>query len=171
MKWKNVPPILLILIPYLILFPIVMSSSFAAIMSILPPTLAGMYIPALLFGALPATMVLNLLCVCFVKWDTDPLARWNLRIKLWLIPVYLFIFVFAIGVPLAIPFLCLVDVVLILTSSGYGLRALLRARKEERIEKGMFLLLFLCHFCFVADVAAAFALQRKLKTIPIAQNL
>lgn len=171
MRWKNVPPILLILIPYLILFPIVLSSVFSAIMSILPPTVAGMYIPVLLFGALPATLVLNLLCVYFGKWDPDATARWNLRIKLFLIPVYVFIFVFAIAVPLAIPFLFLVDVVMLLTSSCYGFQALLRTRKEERMEKGIFLVLFLCHFCFVADVVAAFVLRRKLNSIPIAQNL
>ena len=108
-------------------------------------------------------MALNVLCAYFLPQETEDLARWNLWIKLFLIPVYLFVAFFAMGVPLAVPFLVLFDALLLLTSSGYGFRAVVRAEKEEQISKTLCFLLFLCHFCFVLDVVAAFVLQRKLK--------
>lgn len=162
MKWKYIPPILLILVPYLILFPIVLGSVFTAFIALFPPILESMYIPVLLFGVFPATLILNLLCAGVCKWDTAALARWNLRIKLFLIPVYLFVLVLAVGVPLAVPFLFLFDAVLILASSAYGIRATFRAKNEETIGSPLWGVLFVCHLCFVADVVAAFILRRNL---------
>ena len=117
----------------------------------------------LIYAAFPVVIVLNILCVYFAPWHTEDLAVWNLRTKLWLIPIYLFVAFFGIGVPLAIPFLVVFDVLLLLASSGYGLRALVLARKESRIGKYLFLSLFVLHFFFVADIAAALVLRRKLK--------
>lgn len=159
MKWKKVPPVLLIVIPWLmVLFLICNLIRFdEAAMRLFTYTI----IPV--FAAFPVVVALNVLCAYFLPQETEDLAQWNLRIKLFLIPVYLFVAFFAIGVPLAIPFLFLFDALLLLTSSGYGFRAAVRAEKEGQISKPLCFLLFLCHFCFVADVVAAFVLQRKLK--------
>ena len=78
-----------------------------------------------------------------------------------LIPFYLFTVIFCIGVPLGILFLVPIDALLMVFTSAYGLRALVRAGKAQQIGRGMFLILFLCHFCFVSDVIAAFILKRR----------
>ena len=167
MKWRNIPPILLIAVPWLIMLPILCQS-------LVPYETGGFLNSFILLPALvcfPVLLILNLFCALLVRWDTAELALWNYRIKLYLIPFYLFTVIFCIGVPLGILFLVPIDALLMVSTSTYGLRALIRARKEQQFGKGMFLILFLCHFCFVADVIAAFALHRKLKVKPIAQNL
>ena len=167
MKWKNVPPVLLIVIPLLMVLPF-----FCSLFRFDQVTMwLFTYTTMPVFAAFPVVMALNVLCAYFLPQETEDLARWNLRIKLFLIPVYLFVAFFAMGVPLAVPFLFLFDALLLLTSSGYGFRAVVRAEKEGQISKTLCFLLFLCHFCFVLDVVAAFVLHRKLKTIAIAQNL
>jgi hypothetical protein len=152
-------PISLLVIPWLLILPffgmLIFTHEF--VMSLFQ----YIYNPVLVL--FPAVLILNLGCALFGRLDSGTLILWNLRIKLWLIPVYLFILFFAIFIPIAIPFLFLFDALLLLVSSCYGLRALVRARKAEQIGKGKFLILFLCHFCFVADVVAAYVLQRKLK--------
>ena len=173
MKWKNIPPISLIAIPYMVIAPILSGILMAPQIVNTQPweMIAAHYIPVTLFILFPLSLILNVVWALFLRWDTPQLAGWNLRIKLWLIPVYLFVLVFAIGVPLAIPFLFVFDTLLLLTSSCYGLRATVRIRKARQLSSGMFLLLVLAHFCFVADVLTAVFLCRKLKSIPIAQNL
>lgn len=125
-------------------------------------TITAHYIPVTLFILFPISLILNVVWALFLRWDTAELARWNLRIKLWLIPFYLFIFIFAIGVPLAVPLLFLFDGLLMIVSSCYGFRTAVRSRKEGRFGDGLFLILFLGHFFFVADVIAAFVLKRKI---------
>ena len=159
MKFKSIVPISLLVIPLLMILPffgmLIFTHEFVMYL------FQYIYNPVLVL--FPAVLILNLGWSLFGRLDCSTLTLWNLRIKLWLIPVYLFILFFAIFVPIAIPFLFLFDALLLVISSCYGLRALVRARKSELIGKGMFLILFLCHFFFMADVVAAFVLQRKLK--------
>lgn len=157
MKRKHIPPVLLIADPWLIMLPILCQS-------LVPYETGGflnnfIVLPSLV--CFPVLLILNLFWALLVRWDTDELALWNLRIKLYLIPFYLFTVIFCIGVPLGILFLVPIDALLMVFTSAYGLRALVRARKEQQLGKGMFLILFLCHFCFVADVIAAFILKRR----------
>lgn len=159
MKWKYSPPVLLILIPWLMILPFL--CSFAQLEQLSQWLFEYSTTPV--YAAFPVVLVMNVLCAFFVSWDTEELALWNRRIKLWLIPVYLFVLVFAVGVPLAVLSLFAFDALLLLVSSGYGLRALVRAKKETQINNTVFWLLCLCHFCFVADVIAAFILKRKIK--------
>ena len=166
MKWKYTPPVLLIAVPWMIMLPILCQS-------FVPHEIGEFLNQFLLVPALvcfPIFLILNLVWALVVHWNTEELALWNLRVKMYLIPFYLFTVIFCIGVPLGILFLVPIDALLMVFTSAYGLRALVRARKAEQIGTGMFLILFLCHFCFVADVVAAFVLRRKLKTMPIAQN-
>lgn len=188
MKRKNIIPISIILIPYLIIAPILWGmltgllfpdpqALDAQLLEIptqnptLWETIIANYIPVNLFILFPISLILNVVCAFFFRWDTAALAKWNLRIKLCLIPFYLFAFVFSIGVPLAIIFIVIFEVLLLLSTSCYGFRAAFRARKDEKIGDGMFVLLSLCHFCFVADVGAALILHRKLRSRNSAQNL
>lgn len=157
-KWKYIPPVLLILIPWLMILPFL--CSFAQLEKLTQCLFEYSTTPV--YAAFPVVLALNVLCAFFAPWNTEELALWNLRIKFWLIPVYLFVVFFAIGVPLAVLFLFAFDALLLLVSSGYGLRALVRAKKETQISNTAFWLLFLCHFCFVADVIAAFILKRKI---------
>lgn len=187
MKPKHIVPTSIILVPYLVIAPILLNLLSALLFPDLHALDAWLlhalmqnpglserviscYIPITLYILFPLSLILNVVWALFLRWDTAELAKWNLRIKLWLIPFYLFAFVFAIGVPLAIPFIVIGEVLLLLVTSCYGFRATVRAKKEGRIADGMFVALFLCHFCFVVDLIAAFLLYRKLKTIPIAQN-
>lgn len=165
MKWKHTPPVLLIAGPWLIMLPILCQS-------LVPYEIGELLNHFLLIPALvcfPIFLILNLVWALLVHWDAGELALWNLRIKLYLIPFYLFTVIFCIGVPLGILFLVPIDALLMVFTSAYGLRALVQARKAQQIGNGMFLTLFLCHFCFVADVIAASVLHRKLKTMPITQ--
>jgi hypothetical protein len=111
----------------------------------------------------PVVLLLNLGWALFGPLDSGTLTLWNLRIKLWLIPVYLFILVFAIGVPVAIPLFFIFDALLLAVSSCYGLRSLVRLKKDGQLENGTFVLLFACHFIFILDVVAAILLRRKIK--------
>ncbi len=157
MKWKCIPPVLMMLVPWLMILPFL--CSFAQFEHLTQWLFEYSTTPV--YAAFPVVLALNVLCAFFAPWDTEELALWNLRIKLWLIPVYLFVLVFAVGVPLAVPLLFIFDALLLLVSSGYGFRALVRAKKKTQISNTVFWLLFLCHFCFVADVIAAFILKRK----------
>lgn len=160
MKWKNIPPILLVLASWLIVLPFLCYT--AGFRELSNRLFDSLVLPVCV--AFPFILIGNVYCACFMAWDTKALARWNFRLKLLLIPVYLFVFVFAIGVPLVIPFLFLFDAVLLLTSSAYGLRALVRGKKERQIEGGAFVGLMLGHLCFVTDVIAAVKLHQRLKS-------
>lgn len=175
MKWKNVPPILLILWPYLI------------ILSFLFPNedMLTLFLNIYLLLTFPVYL-LNILYTCTYKAEDalTHLAIWNMIIKLAHIPFYGLVFLLgacmmltmvvpalALVAPLAALLLMIVDLLLMLTSSAYGIRVLIRARKLHLISEGFLLIHLICHFCFVADVISAFIMRRKLKNLPIAQNL
>lgn len=159
MKRKYIPPVLLIVIAYLLIVPFLGMFVFThdAVMLLFQ----YVYNPAIICFLF--ALIWNLLWPLLTQWDTQEITRWNLRIKLVLIPFYGFTVFFGIGVPLAIAFLFLIDAVLMLTTSVYGLKALAQAKKEGRLGKWMFFILFLCHLCFAADVVAAWVLHRKLR--------
>ena len=104
------------------------------------------------------------------------LARWDFIIKLCHIPVYVLLFLFAllmliaIAVPavlmmviVMIPMIFLFDLVLMLTSSCYGFRALRMAKQEGLVDKKWARRHMIAHCFFVADVISAFLVWRRLK--------
>ena len=104
------------------------------------------------------------------------LARWDLIIKLCHIPVYVVVFLFSllalisIAVPAVlmmvvtlIPGMFFFDLVLMLTSSCYGFRALRMAKQEGIVDKKWARRHTIAHCFFVADVISAFLIRRKLR--------
>lgn len=99
-----------------------------------------------------------------------------MMIKLVHIPFYLG--VFAIGMlslfvmvvpafifisPIIIMFLVVIDFLLMLTSSMYGISTVVRLLKEYDISKRSAVLYILCHMIFVADMISAVCLYRKCR--------
>ena len=161
MKKRNIPAILLIIFPWLLILPFLGQLVFTH--GIVMSLFQYIYNPVLVL--FPLVLILNLGQALFGRLDAETLSLWNLRIKLWLIPVYLFILVFAIGVPVAIPLFFIFDALLLAVSSCYGLRSLVRLKKDGQLENGTFLLLFACHFIFILDVVAAILLRKKTKNM------
>ena len=64
------------------------------------------------------------------------LAKWSLAVKLAHIPFYLLIFFLFTIVPIFAVFLLIFDGMALCTSSGFGIAAVLRARKENCISTG-----------------------------------
>lgn len=159
MKWKYLPPMLLIILSYLVISPFLGMYIFTHDFGML--LFEHIFNPALIVFL--AVLILNPFWALLTPWESAELARWNLLLKVLLIPFYVFTFVFGIGVPLAIVFLFLIDAILMVTTSTYGLRATVQAKKEGRISKAMCIILFLCHFFFIADVGAAFVLKQRIK--------
>ena len=92
------------------------------------------------------------------------LAKWGLAVKLAHIPFYVAVFLLVmLAVPLSAPFFFLLDVMTLCAGSGFGIAAVLRARKEGLLSNGWTLIHIALHFCFVADVISAFLLSRKIK--------
>lgn len=161
MKKRNIPAILLIIFPWLLILPFLGQLVFTH--GIVMSMFQYIYNPVLVL--FPLVLILNLGRALFGWLDAETLSLWNLRIKLWLIPVYLFILVFAIGVPVAIPLFFIFDALLLAVSSCYGLRSLVRLKKDGQLENGTFVLLFACHFIFILDVVAAILLRKKTKNM------
>lgn len=104
------------------------------------------------------------------------LARWDFIIKLCHIPVYVLLFLFAllmliaIAVPavlmmviVMIPTIFLFDLILMLTSSCYGFRALRIVKQEGLVDKKWARRHTIAHCFFVADVISAYLVWRRLK--------
>ena len=104
------------------------------------------------------------------------LARWDLIIKLCHIPVYVFLFLFSLLILLAIaapavlmmalfgiPSIIVMELVMMLTSSCYGFRALRKARQEGLADKKWATIHTIAHCIFVLDVISAFLVWKRLK--------
>ena len=83
----------------------------------------------------------------------------NMLVKLLCIPFYIGVFFFGlIGnvmlIPL-LPALFLIDYVLLLSTSMYGISGLARCRKNNEISAGTFTVNLILHFFFCADVVSA----------------
>ena len=65
--------------------------------------------------------------------------------------------------PLFAPFFFFLDAAVLFLSSGFGIAAALRARKEGQAATGWAVLHILLHCCFVLDVISAFLIRKKLR--------
>lgn len=166
MKVKKIFPLLLIIFPYLLISPILFSIFHSSISVEWINKVAAMLFQHMMpWGVVSYLLVLtaNLLYVVFAKASPTGLAFWNMVVKLCHIPFYIFIFIFGIGVMIAIPILWLIDVILMLTSSSFGISALVHAKCEGNISNTFMTVNILCHFLFVADVISAVITWRKLR--------
>lgn len=169
-KKKRLFPITLAIWPYL----------YAVLVFAVPTTyevLSGL----ILWGGMLLTLILYVshiiyACICKGEDSYYDLAFWNMLIKLIHIPFYLCIFligvfflvvmvvpVFSLLSPLLIFCLFLVDVFLMITSSMYGVSALIRAGKKQIVSKPYVVINIILQFIFVADVISATVLYIKLK--------
>lgn len=162
MKVSKIFPILLILFPYLLISPILFSLFHVTVPVTIVPALFRYMVP---WGIVVFLLVLTacLLYAVFTKASAKGLAFWNMVVKLCHIPFYIFIFIFGIGVMIAIPLLWLIDLILMLTSSSFGIRALVHAKCEGSISTGFMTVNILCHFVFVADVVSSVITYLKLR--------
>lgn len=166
MKTKRFLPVTLIIFPYLLIFPILLNilhipvpvewinENTAKILSYLFPALILLYL---------ISQAVYILYAVFTKASPASLAFWNMVVKLCHIPFYIFIFIFGIGVMIAIPLLWLIDAILMFTSSSFGISAILRAKSQGHISTTFLVVNIFCHLIFVADVISAVVVYRKLR--------
>ena len=87
------------------------------------------------------------------------LLFWDMFLKLWNIPLYLWAFLFVLfGMVLAIPaipFLFLLDYTLLLATSQYGISGSLKLHRGGQFTKKAAALNILLHFLFCFDVFSA----------------
>ena len=159
---KRILPVSAILAPYLMTGLCLCLIRFTPeVLEVVPPLL--IYCFLLLLGPVLGFVYL-LMGVKSPSLTSMLLAKWNLWVKLVHIPFYVAIFLVAtLALPLfAIGFFFLDAAVLIL-SSGFGIAAILRSRKEGHLTTGSAVLHTILHCIFVADVISAFLVYRKLK--------
>ena len=84
---------------------------------------------------------------------------WNMLLKLWNIPIYLLIFFVVLLLPILIlpmlPFLFLLDYLLLLSSSMYGISGILVCYKEKKFSRKEAVLNVLLQVLFCTDVLSA----------------
>lgn len=168
-KKKRFFPITLALWPYLYVGLSLTFSSYEK--------LGGM----ILYGGMLLTLavyIANIIYACAWKGEESyyHLAFWNMLIKLIHIPFYIGVFllgvlfllvivvpIFTFLSPVLIFFLFLVDVFLMITSSMYGVNALIRAGKKQIVSKQYAVINIILQFFFVADVISAIVLYLKVR--------
>lgn len=160
MKFKNCIPISLLVIPWLLFLPFL--CQIAGMETISAWLFAHAVKP--IYIAFPIILLLNVFCDYICPWDTEDLNRWNLLTKLLLLPAYLVVFWIVRVGQAQLGILLVLCVLLLVTSSAYGLRVLFRMKKAGKIKLLPFLFLILCHFCFVTDIIAAVILGRKARS-------
>lgn len=157
---KRLLPLLAALAPYL------MVSAFLFVIRF-TPELLSLVSPLLLYGLiLSLGPALGVVCLVFGLRSASPAlaAKWNLFVKLTHIPFYIVILLLSFWVmPLFAPFFFFLDAAVLLLSSGFGIAAALRARKEGQAATGWAVLHILLHCCFVLDVISAFLIRKKLR--------
>lgn len=126
----------------------------------------------------PVVYVSNIIYACICKGEDSyyHLAFWNMLIKLIHIPFYLGVFLlgvlflllavvpfFTLLSPFLILILILVDVLLMITSSMYGVNALIRAGMKQVVSKKYVIINIILQFLFIADVISAIVLYIKVR--------
>jgi hypothetical protein len=107
-------------------------------------------------------LLLNILYPLFLprlNFSGQRLLFWDMLLKLWNIPLYLAIFLFAffgmvLAIP-AIPFLFLFDYTLLLATSAYGIVGLVKSRQSGLLSTKAAILHIFLHFLFCFDVFSA----------------
>lgn len=168
-KKKRFFPITLAVWPYLYVTLSLVFSSYEK--------LGGM----IFYGGMVLTLAVylsNIIYACVWKGEDSyyHLAFWNMLIKLIHIPFYIGAFllgvlsllvmvvpVFIFLSPVLIFCLFLMDAFLMITSSMYGVNALIRAGKRKVVSKKYVVFNIVLQFLFVADVISAIVLYIKVR--------
>lgn len=93
------------------------------------------------------------------------LAGRSLAVKLAHIPFYGLVFLLFLILPLGFAFFFIFDALTMVVSGGFGIAAIVRARREGLLTNGQTALHAIAHCFFVADVISAFLLRRNLKEL------
>lgn len=131
----------------------------------------------LLCVATVVVYVMNIVHACKCKnKDIRGLALSDMVIKLLHIPFYLIIAVvgllmlvlmvvpvFVFISPAIVVMLAIIDYFLLLTTSAYGINALIGARKKGIISQSFMVINILMHLCFVLDIISAIIVFVKLR--------
>lgn len=144
---KNAPMIAMLAAPYL-LFGLYMTGNAA----VWPGALI-VFAAVMLFGALYAFFLPR------TGAGGNQLLFWCMLLKVCYIPVFLLIFIVALGlfaviIPL-LPFLALFDYLLLLSTSAYGVSGLWKCRQEGRLSAKAAALHMILQFLFCTDVISA----------------
>lgn len=121
--------------------------------------------------------VLNIINACtYKKEGTCQLAFWNMLMKLVHIPFYLVVFIigamFFLSMvlpalifvsPIVVIMLAIIDLCLMITTSLYGINALIRARGNGIITTKFMVVNIIMHLFFVFDVISAVVIFAKIK--------
>ena len=158
--------ILLILWPYLLI-------PFMLIMHILSD--GASKTPELLIYCCctPVVYIANIICACRTK-SAKSLSFWNMLMKILHIPAYIVVFMISVmltgqlvvGLPFGlffVPILVVIDVLLLCTTSTYGICALVRAKRENRISVAFMVVNIILHVLFVWDVISSIIVFFKLR--------
>ncbi len=125
------------------------------------------------------TGALNVASACMTRGNGSPrkLAFWDMLLKLCFIPFYVVVFSFALGstlafmvvpgtiffAPVVMVALVVVDYVLLLFTSSYGIAGAIRGQKQGMLTVGMTVVLCVLHFIFVTDVIASIVLYVQIR--------
>lgn len=169
--WKKILPVILMVWPYLAVVLLVAGSMNGD----------GSYaIIGVCTGLTMVIYIMNIINACMYKGENAcyELAKWNAIIKVVHIPFY--ICVFLLGVffflatalpamlfisPVFIILLWVIDVFLMITSSIYGVSALIKAKKQGMITRENMIVHGILHFFFMADVVSALIVYAKLRKL------
>lgn len=176
-KKKKCLPILLAVWPYLV----------TTLMLLISSDGSGFWGLAIGISIVLTTLVyvLNIVNACTYKDENadSQLAFWNMLIKLIHIPFYLILFIIgvlllcAMVVPALIFVTPIIDVVLVIisfflmiTSSVYGISAVLRAKRKGKVSITFVVVNIILHLFFVADVISAIVVFVKVKKRSKSEN-
>ena len=155
---KPILPVISAVYPYLYL-------ALFALVNLLINLLIGSSLPfALLLGILVLSPVIGV-CGFFAARKAAPekAAGWGLTVKLCHIPFYLLVCFLCLAVPMGAVFFFVFDVLTLISGTGYGIAAILRAWRAGTVTTGWAIVHILCHCIFVLDVISAFLLWKRLR--------
>lgn len=143
-RMKKIPMIMMLIAPY-VLFGMYMAEN-----------LKLLSIGLIVFGVI---MVLGAVYAFFLPrmgFSGKEIVFWSMLLKLCNIPAFLFVFtvslfLFVVIIPL-IPILVLFDLVLLLSTSMYGINGIMQCGKEKCLSKKEVIIHIVLQFIFCADV-------------------
>lgn len=168
---RKIFPLILLIWPYVLFIPILIEMDTEQMSS----TFISLYI---IFTVI--IYIANIVNACVYKGQDDyyQLAFWNMLLKLVHIPFYMLIFMIGLGflmasvvpvfvflTPMIISILFIIDLFLMVTSSMYGVNAIIHARQQNVVSKKWGSEYMILHFIFVLDVISAIIIFVKFKKL------
>lgn len=171
MKKRSCLPILMAVWPYIFTAIVFLYSGENEILGLI--VFLGSIV---LTGAIPIANIVN---ACSYKDMNDDyhLAFWNMLVKLIHIPFYVGVFVFGVMLllaavvpglifitPVIVLILIVASYLLMITTSTYGINAIIRAKKKGTVSTGFVIVNIILHVFFVTDVISAIIVFVKMKS-------